>query len=135
MMFRQFITALLVSVLVTSGYYLIAGKKEPGRKFLWSGLIIFGGSWALGLWLQPYIYDVSGFQSASFILSGLVLGLVFILVSLRPPPSGRYETLEKLEQMEKEKDLQKLTYSVLKIVMWFLIFIFTGAFLTRYFFE
>ncbi|MFO8083884.1 MAG: hypothetical protein R6U27_06145 [Desulfobacterales bacterium] len=133
MIHRQFITVLFVSIAVTFSYYLIAGKKESLKKFVWPGLIIFAGTWAGGLWLQPFGPAFFGFQSSSYILSGLFFGFIFTLISMRRPPSGRYETLEKLEQMEQEKDLQKLTYTVLKVMMWFLLFILMAAVITLYF--
>lgn len=135
MILRQFITVLFISILVTFGYYLIAGKKEPPLKFIYAGLIIFAGSWAGGLWLKAVWPMIFGFKSISYLVVALFLGLIFTLISMRRPPSGRYETLEKLEYMEKEKTLQKLTYTVLNVIICFLVLIFIAAVITRYFFE
>jgi hypothetical protein len=94
-------------------------------------LIIFGSTWAGGLWIDPFGPDVNGVRPASYILAGLLFGLIFTFIAVRRPPSGRHETIEKLEQIERGKQLQKATYDFLKIIFFMVLLVLCAAIITR----
>jgi hypothetical protein len=58
-----------------------------------------------------------------------------VLFKPKRPPHGRYETLAKLEQMEKGKELQRLTYVTLSLIFWLVFVVLILAIAYRYLFR
>jgi len=67
-----------------------------------------------------------------FLVLGLIITFLVSLVAPRRPPSGRRETLEKLEQIAREKELEKITYITLGVFFWVVFFILILVIIARY---
>jgi hypothetical protein len=59
------------------------------------------------------------------------VGLIGLFIPNRPP-HGRYETLEKLEQVKKSKELQQVTTMTLGVLFWVVFSILALAIVFRY---
>lgn len=69
---------------------------------------------------------------ASIILREFVISFLIAVFGPRNPPEGRFETLEKLDEIASGKVLEKFTYVILKIVFWFVVAVMAAAILLRY---
>ncbi len=67
-----------------------------------------------------------------FIIVGITFALLIAVFGPRSPPEGRQETLEKLDEMAGGKALEELTYTVLKLIFWFVFAMMAVAILFRY---
>ncbi|MEJ2222647.1 MAG: hypothetical protein P8X80_17815 [Desulfobacterales bacterium] len=57
---------------------------------------------------------------------------MFALFAPLKPPQGREDTLEQLEKIARQKELDKVTYITLGIVFWVIFVILIFAIIARY---
>jgi len=88
---------------------------------IWLFLLIFLAIWAGGVWIRPFGPTLWGLHWLVFVLAGLMISLLLIIILPRKTPAGRHETLNMLERVELEKELETLTYITLGIFFWILI--------------
>lgn len=133
MLFLELIAALFVA-LILSGVFALAtrrGRRKTG--FFWLFLIIFLATWAGGIWIRPFGPILWGIHWLAFLLIGLVMALVLALSATDKFPRGRHETLNMLERIEQEKEVEKITYVTLSIFFWILVTVLIVAIIFRYF--
>ena len=108
--------------------------RGTGRRtgIVWLFLMIFLAVWAGGVWLRPFGPTVWGIHWMVFLLVGLIIVLFLIILIPRKAPRGRLETLDMLESIEKEKQLEKVAYITLSIFFWILLSLLVIAILLRY---
>ena len=99
---------------------------------IWIFVIIFLGTWLLGSLLKPFGPEVAGIRWMPFFLVGLVIFLILAAVVPRRPPEGRRETLELLEQVERERELEAATFMTLNVFFWILICVLVVTLIIRY---
>jgi hypothetical protein len=128
----EFIVAFLIAAILTIVYAGITISKRKRTGFFWFFLIVFMVTWSGGIWLQPSIAISGELRWWPFLIVGFPFALLIAIFGPRKPPEGRHETLEKLEEMAGEKELEELTYTTLKIVFWFVLFVMAAAIVFRY---
>jgi hypothetical protein len=108
--------------------------RGAGRRtgLIWLFLVIFLATWAGGIWLKPFGPTLWGTHWLAFLLVGLVVFLFLIIVIPRKAPRGRYETLDMLDRIEQEKELEEVAYITLSIFFWILLSVLVIAIILRY---
>jgi hypothetical protein len=135
MIILEVLTAFSVALLL-SGVFALATRRGGRRTGLfWLFLIIFLATWAGGIWLRPFGPTLWGIHWLAFFLVGLVLALIIAVSAPGRPPKGRHETLDMLEQIEKEKEMEKLAYITLKPFFWVVLLALFVAIVIRYIFR
>ena len=122
MLILQSFFALIVAVIVTTlaGTVIQSGRKRDG--FLWLFVIVFLTTWAGGLWLRPFGPTLWGTHWLPFLLVGLILALIVIVTTPPRPPRNRRETLKMLEEIQNEKELERVSFLTLSVFFWILLF-------------
>jgi hypothetical protein len=132
MIVREAITALVVAVLVASGFLIWVRRSKTRYKTIWIFMIVFAATWAGGVWIRPFGPQIGGVHWLTYILAGIIaIGLIGLFTPRRPP-YGRQETLEKLEQMKKGEELERLTTMTLSVMFWVVFAIFILGIVFRY---
>jgi len=132
----MFILELLIAVgvsLILSALFVLATRRGGRRAGLvWLFLIIFLATWAGGVWLRPFGPTIWGIHWLAFVLAGLfVLGILAIAAPQRAP-RGRHETLDMLERVARERELDQVTYLTLGTFFWILLVALIIAIIVRY---
>jgi MFS family permease len=130
----EFLTALVIALGWSGLYVLIIQRAWPRKRgsFVWLFVIIFLGTWLLGSLLRPFGPEVAGIRWMPFFLVGLVIFLVLAVAVPRRPLEGRRETLELLEQVERERELEAATFMTLNVFFWILICVLVVTLIIRY---
>jgi len=131
------VAARLVTALVIAGtlsYLFACNLKRRGTRsgFFWFFLLIFMITWAGGLWLMPFGPTLLGIHWLPFITAGLADAVVVSLLAGCRYPRNRHETIDLLERIAKERELQKVTYLSLNIFFWLVLFVLMVAIIFRY---
>lgn len=122
-----------IGLLATTIFFLIFAiilqfkSQQPGFYRLF--LIIFLPAWAGTLWLRPFQ------PSIQLVVFSIILYCSIIMAPFIPrrPPENRQETLELLEEIEKERRLEILFEKpFFKKGYWIVLYIVTAAVVFRY---
>jgi hypothetical protein len=132
MVIAEFLVSLIIAVLLTGLYMLVTRRGGQRTGLIWLFLIIFLATWAGGTWLRPFGPSLWGVNWLAFLLVGLVIVLVLFIVLPRKAPRGRRETLDMLDRIEQEKELEQVTYVTLSIFFWVLLSVLVMAIILRY---
>jgi hypothetical protein len=132
MVIPEFFIALIITFVLTGIYMLVTWGVGPRTGLIWLFLIIFLLTWAGGIWFKPFGPTLGGSYWLVFLLTGLVAVLLLIIVTPRKAPRGRRGTLHMLERIEKEKELENMTYITLSLFFWILLCILVLAIVLRY---
>jgi hypothetical protein len=132
MVIPEFSISLILAVLLTGLYMLVTRGAGRRTGLIWLFLVIFLASWAGGVWLKPFGPTLWGIHWLAFLLVGLVVVLFFFIVIPRRAPRGRHETLDMLERIEQEKELEEVAYFTLSIFFWILLAVLVIAIILRY---
>jgi len=132
----MFILELLIAVcisLILSALFVLATRRG-GRKtgLLWLFLVLFLATWAGGVWLKPFGPTVWGIHWLSFLFAGLFVLAILAIAAPGRAPRGRRETLDMLERVARERELDQLTYLTLSAFFWILLAALTIAIIIRY---
>lgn len=128
----EFIVAFLIAAVLSTFYAWVTKKKRRGIGFFGFFLIVLMATWAGGIWMQPSGTATGQINWWPFIIVGITFALLIAVFGPRSPPEGRQETLEKLDEMAGGKALEELTYTVLKLIFWFVFAMMAVAILFRY---
>ena len=132
MIVKELITALVIASLMVTGFLLLIRRSGTRYGKMWLFLIVFGATWAGGVWIRPLGPPVGGVYWLTFALAGIIaVGLIGLFTPHRPP-HGRHETLEKLEQVKQSEELQQMTTMTLGMLFWLVLSIFVVAIVFRY---
>jgi hypothetical protein len=100
--------------------------------FHWFFVLLLLAAWAGGGWMSPFGPTFRGVSWAPFVVAGLVAGILLILV-LRPrAPMGRQETLQMLENVQREKELRTVEYISARLFLWLVRLVLIIAIFVRY---
>ncbi|MFO7559327.1 MAG: hypothetical protein R6X10_10895 [Desulfobacterales bacterium] len=86
----------------------------------------------MGTWLQPFGPKWFDIYWMPFLAAAIGFSSIVALFLPRRPPHGRHETLQKLEEMAKEKEMEKATYITLSMLFWMIIACLVAAVVLRY---
>jgi hypothetical protein len=132
MVIPEFFVSFVIAVVLTGVYMLLTRGAGRRTGIVWLFLMIFLATWAGGVWLRPFGPTVWGIHWMVFLLVGLIIVLFLFILIPRKAPRGRHETLDMLENIEKEKQLEKVAYITLSIFFWILLSLLVIAILLRY---
>ena len=108
----------LLSALLMSTFL----KDEQRTRLICIFWIIFLATWAGGIWVRPFGPSFRGIYWLPFLWIGIITVLILAVFYPRRIPKSRWETLEMLQQIEKQKRLNQLTYITLILLFWILLF-------------
>jgi hypothetical protein len=132
MVIPEFFISFTIAVILTGLYMLVTRGAERKTGLIWLFLMIFLATWAGGVWLKPFGPTVWGIHWMVFLLVGLIIVLFLFILIPRKAPRGRHDTLDMLESIRQEKQLEKVAYITLSIFFWILLFVLVIAILLRY---
>jgi hypothetical protein len=124
--------ALLIALLVSVLFGFALRRRIPRKGFFWFFLILFLATWAGGMWIGPFGPSFRGIFWLPFVLVAVLVGFFLAAIAPRRPPSSRIETLEMLEEIEKQRRLEKLTYISFGVFFWVALFALITMIIVRY---
>lgn len=128
----ELLSALIVALILSIFFAFFVRKRGPRKGFFWLFLLIFLMTWAVGIWIRPFGPSLKGIYWMPFLLTGLLFLLLMSVTSPLPPPMGRHETLDMLDQMETDRKMEKLAYISLNMFFWILLFALIILIVVRY---
>lgn len=132
----MFILELLIAVCVSlflSVLFVVATRRGGRRTGLvWLFLIIFLAAWAGGVWLKPFGPTIWGIHWLAFVLAGLFVLGIFTIAAPQRAPRGRHDTLDMLERVARERELEQVTYVTLGTFFWILLVALIIVIIIRY---
>jgi hypothetical protein len=132
MLLLELLAALMVAS-VLSGLFVVANRKRGLRKGLfWLFLVLFLATWAGGVWMKPFGPTLWGIHWLSFLFVGLVVALILAVAQARPNPHSRQETIEMLERIRQEREMEQVAWLTLTIFFWVLLITLLIAIVVRY---
>jgi hypothetical protein len=130
--FIEFLMALIIALFLIFLFALFTHRRERKKGLFWVFIMLFFATWAGGVWLTPLGPTLWGAHWLAFVVVGMTL-LLILLITLPPgAPRGRQETLDMLERIEREKEMEKFTHVTLGALFWLLLCILIIALLFRY---
>jgi hypothetical protein len=132
MILKEFLVSLTVALLVCVVFALITRSNVRRTGFGWFLLLVLLGTWAGGVWLRPFGPIWGDIRWLQFLIAGLLVLLLFALFAPFKKPRGRQETIDQLEEIARQKEVQKVTYVTLGIVFWVVLVILIAAIIIRY---
>jgi hypothetical protein len=121
-----------MSLLVSLAYAWASRSQRQRTGFLWFFLMVLAATWAGGVWLTAFGPAWHGVHWLPFVAAGVVFGLLLVAVVPQRPPHGRHETIEKLEEMARVKQMEAMTYVTLGTVFWVVLALLLLAVTARY---
>jgi Ca2+/Na+ antiporter len=132
MAFKEFLISLAVALALCVIFALVTRSKARRTGFVWFFLFVLMATWAGGVWIRPFGPVLSDVRWLQFLVVGLLVVLMFALFAPFKPPRGRYDTLDQLEEIARQKEFAKVTYITLGIVFWVILVILLIAIIARY---
>ncbi len=132
MIIKEFLIALVIATVLSTAFALATRRRGRRTGFAWFFLFILTATWAGGIWIRPFGPAWGEIRWLPFLVFGLIITFLVSLVAPQRPPSGRQETLEKLEQIAREKELEKITYITLGVFFWVVFSILILVIVARY---
>jgi Ca2+/Na+ antiporter len=132
MFFKEFLVSIAVALMVCVIFALTTHRTTRRTGFGWFFLFVLLATWAGGVWIRPFGPVLSDVRWLQFLIAGLLVILLFAMLAPFKPPHGRHETLDQLQGMAREKEVQKVTYVTLSIVFWVVLVILVIAIAIRY---
>jgi Ca2+/Na+ antiporter len=132
MIFKEFLVSLAVALLVCALFVLATRSSVRRTGFGWLFLFVLLATWAGGIWLRPFGPAWGEIRWLQFLIVGLLVVLLIALFAPFKPPRGRHDTLDQLQAIARQKELQQVAYVTLGIVFWVVLVILIGAIAIRY---
>lgn len=128
MLFTHFVMALIVAVLLTLAFAAVSGTRRPRGGTLTFLLVILLASWAGGIWISPFGPILWGATWLPFLLSGLIVALIFAAAGR---PAKEESTVELVDPERRRKEL-KSTRILLNAFLYALLIILLVSIALRY---
>lgn len=132
MLVADILVALIFALLLSLLFALLTPGEKKKAGLFWLFLILFLATWAGGIWMRPFGPTLWGLHWLIFVIVGVLVALFLSLSALRRAPRGRHETIDILEQMEKEEELETVAYITLGLFFWVLLAFLVVAVYVRY---
>jgi hypothetical protein len=82
--------------------------------------------------MKPFGPVLWGIHWLSFLFVGAVVALILAVAQSRPKPQGREETIEMLERMKQQREVEQVVWVTLTIFFWVLVLALLIAIIFRY---
>jgi hypothetical protein len=128
----ELLSALIVALILSSSFALYIRRRGPRKGFFWFFLLIFLATWAVGVWIRPFGPSLQGIYWMPFLIIGMLIVLFVAVIIPLPPPKGRHETLDMLDQIETDREVEQFAYISLNVSFWILLFVLIVLILVRY---
>jgi len=132
MFILEVIFAVCISLLLSGLFVLVTRNRSGKTGSLWLFLIIFLATWAGGIWLKPFGPSLWGIHWLGFLVAGLFVSIILVITTPNRAPKGRRETLDILEKVARNRELDQITYLTLGIFFWILLAFLIIAIISRY---
>jgi len=132
MILKEFLVSLAVALMVCVVFALITRSDVRRTGFGWFLLFVVLATWAGGVWLRPFGPIWGDIRWLQFLIAGLLVLLLFALFAPLKTPRGRHETIEQLQEIARQKEVQNVTYVTLGIVFWVVLVILIASIAIRY---
>jgi Ca2+/Na+ antiporter len=132
MILKEFLISLSVALLVCVLFALATRSSVRRTGFGWLFLFVLLATWAGGVWLRPFGPSWGDIRWLQFLIVGLLVVLLIALFAPFKAPRGRHETLDQLQAIARQKELQEVTYVTLGIVFWVVLVILIASIAIRY---
>lgn len=119
----EFILSVAVAFILSLLFSWLLRRGGPRFGFPLFFLVIFLITLAGGLWLKPFGPLYWGVYWLPFIVVGIIGSVLLFLAAPKRPPFNRKETLEMLERIEKEKELERMAHLSFNMVIQVLVII------------
>jgi hypothetical protein len=129
---REMLCALVISAGLIGLFRMIFKPRIKIIVYFQFFLVTFLGAWTGGIWIRPFGPTLLGIHWMPFLIIGFLFALFFTATINPRPPHNRHETLEMLEDIEKAKEMEKITYISLGVFFILLLVILTIAITVRY---
>jgi hypothetical protein len=132
MVLLELLTALTVAFVLSALFVLANWERGHRKGAFWLFLVLFLATWAGGVWIKPFGPALWGIHWLSFLFVGVVVALILAVAQARPRPHGRQETIEMLERMRQEREMERVAWLTLTIFFWVLLLTLLIAIVIRY---
>jgi hypothetical protein len=129
---KEFLASLVVAMVLCVVFALVTRSQRRRTGFVWFFLFVLIATWAGGIWIRPFGPAWGDIRWMKFLLVGLMVVLMSALFAPLKAPRGRRDTLDQLEEIRQQKELQKAAYLALSMVFWIVLFIFVLAIIMHY---
>ena len=138
MLVPDFIFSIIIAMLISFIASLIISRKGPRKGFLGFFFLIFLGTWAGGVWSRAF--GLTGMMQSwlPFLLSAIAAAVIFSLIMPKQPKIGRKSVLERkstleiLEDIEQQREVQELTYISINVIFWVVALLLFAAIILKY---
>jgi hypothetical protein len=128
----ELLSALIVALILSSSFAFFIRRRGPRKGFFWFFLLIFLATWAVGIWIRPFGPSLKGIYWMPFLIIGMLIVLFVAVITPLPPPKGRHETLDMLDQIETDREVEQFAYISLNVSFWILLFVLIILIVVRY---
>jgi hypothetical protein len=138
MVLPDIIFSLFIASCVSLVFAIILQRRGRRKGFVWFFLTIFLSVIAVGTWTKPYGVPLSGSNWLPFLLAAIGMALLLSVLAPKLSKVGRQaqldreETMEMLESIEREKEVEVVAYITFNLVFWALILLLFAAILVKY---
>lgn len=132
MFILEVIFAACISLLLSGLFVLVTRNRSGKTGSLRLFLIIFLATWAGGIWLKPFGPSLWGIHWLGFLIAGLFVSIILVITTPNRAPKGRRETLDILEKVARNRELDQITYLTLGVFFWILLAFLIIAIISRY---
>jgi hypothetical protein len=132
MFILEVIFAVCISLLLRGLFVLVTRNRSGKTGSLRLFLIIFLATWAGGIWLKPFGPSLWGIHWLGFLVAGLFVSIILVITTPNRAPKGRRETLDILEKVARNRELDQITYLTLGVFFWILLAFLIIAIISRY---
>jgi Ca2+/Na+ antiporter len=130
--FKEFFTSLAVALVLFVIFALFTRSRIRRTGSVWSFLFVLMATWAGGVWIRPFGPVLAHVRWLQFLVVGLLAVLLAALFAPLKPPRNRHETLEQLEEMPRQRQLEKMSFIALGIVFWIVLCVLIWAVIANY---
>jgi hypothetical protein len=132
MIFKEFLMSLAVALIVCVLFALVTRSRTRRIGFAWYFLFVLLATWAGGVWIRPFGPALADIRWLQFLVVGLLAVLLAALFAPLKPPRGRYDTLDQLDDVAEQKQLEKMTYVALVTVFCVILGVLIWAVIANY---
>ena len=118
MILKEFLVSLTIALLGCVVFALMTRSDVRRTGFGWFLLFVLLATWAGGVWLRPFGPMWGDIRWLQFLIAGLLVLLLFAFFAPLKTPRSRHETIDQLQAIARQKEVQKVTFVTLGIVFW-----------------
>ncbi len=132
MFFIELFASVIFAVVISSMSVYLLRRSGYRMAFFGLFLLVLLAIWAGGIWIKPVGPDIGGVYILPFIIAGILVVVVMLAFTRQKGPYGRKETIEFLEKVKDQEDIQKITNISLNLFFYFLLVLLIVAIVVNY---